>query len=100
MPTGKRPPLPRPQIYWYGAMLTGGLAFGLLGQRRPFGDDVFAHPLILFFMVAIAGLLVTRAVLARPVPDVVPERALLFGCFAGLAAFLAGNWIASHVLGG
>jgi hypothetical protein len=29
-----------------------------------------------------------------------PERPLLLGCFVGLAAFLAGNWIAAHVLGG
>jgi hypothetical protein len=92
--------LPRAQIYWYAAMVTGGLAFGLIGERRPLGDDIFAHPLILFFMIAIAGLLITRAVLARPVPEVVPERVLLLGCFAGLAAFLASNWIAAHILGG
>jgi hypothetical protein len=92
--------LPRAQICWFGAMVIGGFAFGLIGERRPLGDDIFAHPLILFFMTAMAGLLVTRAVLARPVPEVIPERPLLLGCFAGLAAFLAGNWIAAHVLGG
>jgi hypothetical protein len=32
------------------------------------------------------------------VPEIVPERALLFGCFAGLAGFLIGNWIAAHAL--
>jgi hypothetical protein len=81
-------------------MVIGGLAFGLIGERRPLGDDVFAHPLILFFMAAISGLLVVRATLSRPVPEVIPERPLLLGCFAGLAAFLAGNWIVAHVLGG
>jgi hypothetical protein len=95
----KPTPPPRAQIYWFGAMLTGGLAFGLIGERRPLGDDVFAHPLVLFFMLAIFGLLVVRAALSRPVPEVIPERPLLLGCFAGLAAFLAGNWIAAHVLG-
>ena len=86
------------EIYWYGAMVIGGLGFGLLGERRPLGNDIFAHPLILFFIVAIAGLLVLRAALARPVPEVIPERPLLLGCFAGLAAFLLGNWIAAHIL--
>jgi hypothetical protein len=100
MPPAKRPPLPRAQIYWFGAMVIGGFAFGLIGERRPLGDDIFAHPLILLFMTAIVGLLVMRAALARPVPEVIPERPLLLGCFAGLAAFLAGNWIAAHVLGG
>ena len=80
-------------------MLTGGLAFGLLGERRPLGNDILAHPVVLFFMMTVVGLLVLRVVLARPVPEVIPERTLLFGCFAGLAAFLAGNWIAAHVLG-
>jgi hypothetical protein len=99
-PASKRIALPAAQIYWFGAMLIGGFGFGLLGERRPLGDDIFAHPLILFFMTAIAGLLLMRAALARPVPEVIPERPLLLGCFAGLAAFLAGNWIAAHVLGG
>jgi hypothetical protein len=79
-------------------MIMGGLAFGLLGERRPLGQDVFAHPASLFFITAMAGLLVMRAVLARPVPEIIPERPLLLGCFAGLAAFLVGNWIAAHVI--
>ena len=95
-----RPPLHRAQSYWYGAMILGGLGFGLLGERRPLGGDIFGHPLILFFMVATFGLLVVRAVLARPVPEVIPERVLMLGCFAGLAAFLVGNWIAVHIIGG
>lgn len=100
MPVRQRRQMPRALVYWYGAMAIGGLGFGLLGERRPFGNDFFVHPLMLFFFVVMAGLLVTRAVLARPVPEVIPERPLLLGCFAGLAAFLAGNWIAAHALGG
>jgi hypothetical protein len=92
--------LPRVPLYWYGAMLIGGLAFGLLGERRPLGNDILAHPVVLFFMATVIGLLVLRGVLARPVPEIIPERTLLFGCFAGLAAFLAGNWIAAYALGG
>jgi hypothetical protein len=91
---------PRALSWWYGAMLIGGLGFGLLGERRPLGNDIFAHPAVLFSMTVATGLLILRAALARPVPEVIPERTLLFGCLAGLAAFLAGNWIAAHILAG
>ena len=79
-------------------MALGGLAFGLYADRRPLGDDVLAHPLVLFFVVVGAALLALRFMLARPVPEILPERTLLLGCFVGLGAFLAGNWLATHVL--
>ena len=77
-------------------MALGGVAFGLLGDRRPFGSA--AHPLVVFFVLAGAALLALRAVLARPVPELIPERALLLGCCVGAAAFLAGNWAAAHLV--
>jgi hypothetical protein len=86
--------------WWYALMAAGGLGFGLIGERRPFGRDMLAHPLVVYFALAAAGLLVLRAVLARPVPEVIPERTLLAGCLLGAAAFLAGNWISAHVIGG
>ena len=89
---------PRLQLWWYGLMAAGGLAFGLIGDRRPFGRDVLAHPLVVFFVVAAAALLVMRGALARPVPELIPERALLTGCLFGGAAYLLGNWIAVHLL--
>ena len=79
-------------------MAAGGLAFGFIGDRRPFGRDVLAHPLVVFFVVAAAALLVMRVALARPVPELIPERALLTGCLFGGAAYLLGNWIAVHLL--
>jgi hypothetical protein len=79
--------------WWYGLMAAGGLAFGLLGDRRPFGAAALAHPLVIFFAVAAAALLVLRVARARPVPELIPERALVIGCFVGGAAFLVGNWI-------
>jgi hypothetical protein len=79
-------------------MVLGGLAFGLFADRRPFGDDVLAHPLAVFFIAVAAGLLILRVAAQRPVPELIPDRMLLFGCFAGLAAFLVGNWVGSHVL--
>jgi hypothetical protein len=83
---------------WYGAAGLGGLVFGLLGERRPFGDDLLAHPLFVYVTALAIGLLGLRVVSRRPVPEILPERALIFGCFAGLALFLAGNFIAAHVL--
>jgi len=78
-------------------MLLGGLAFGINADRRPFGNDMLAHPLIIFFALVAAGLLVLRAALRRPVPEVLPERTLLAGCAIGIAAYLAGNWLASNI---
>ncbi len=75
----------------------GGLGFGLIGKHRPLGEDLFAHPLVLYFVLAGAALLVLRAALGRPVPEVIPERMLLLGCIAGVAAFLVGNALAVHV---
>jgi hypothetical protein len=89
---------PRLQLWWYGLMAVGGLAFGLIGDRRPFGRDMLAHPLVVFFVVAAAALLVLRLALARPVPELIPERALLIGCLFGGATYLIGNWIAVHLV--
>lgn len=79
-------------------MAFGGLAFGLNAERRPFGDEVFANPLVVFFVVVGCGLLLVRAVLRRPVPEVLPERILLRGCAIGVITFLAGNWMAVRLI--
>ncbi len=86
------------QRFWYGAAGLGGLAFGLIGERRPFGADMLAHPLLVYVFALAAGLVALRIVSQRPVPEIIPERALIFGCFAGLALFLAGNFIAAHLI--
>jgi hypothetical protein len=84
---------------WYGAMAASGLAFGLLGERRPFGEDVLAHPLVIYCLAAAAALLVLRFVSGRPVPEIIPEHALGRGGALGLAMFLVGNFIAAHLIG-
>jgi hypothetical protein len=85
--------------YWYGAVCIAGLGFGLLGERRPFGQNILAHPFIVYAFVMATGLLVIRVVRQRPVPELIPERALAVGCAAGVALFLAGNFIAAHLIG-
>jgi hypothetical protein len=88
----------RIQSWWYGLMLAGGIGFGLIGDQRPFGDDILFHPLVILFAVAAAGLLILRVVMARPAQELIPERTLLIGCILGAGAFLAGNWITIHLL--
>ena len=80
--------------------MAGGLGFGLLGERRPFGNEVLAHPLVAYFAAVAVGLLILRIVLARPVPEVISERELLAGLLSGAAAFLVGNFISIHMIPG
>ena len=87
-----------PVFSWYGLMALIGFGFGLLGDRRPFGDDILVHPLVLFALLVGLSLLALRVLLARPVPDVISDRALVAGCLLGLGAFLAGNFVSAHIL--
>ena len=93
----KRPPPGRVLIWWFAAMSAAGMLFGAFAEQRPFGDDVLAHPLVVLFIVVGIGLLGLRFALRRPVPEIIPDRLLVFGCIVGLAAFLIGNWLAVHL---
>jgi hypothetical protein len=84
--------------WWLGLMSVAGVLFGVFSQDRPFGNDILEHPLVVFFVVVGVGLLVLRVAWRRPVPDIIPDRLLVVGCFVGLAAFLIGNWLAVHLL--
>jgi len=44
------------------------------------------------------GLLILRVMLRRPVPEIIPERAIVVGFLMGIAAFLVGNWIGVHLI--
>jgi hypothetical protein len=88
---------PRARLWWFGVMGIAGFGFGLFADRRPFGD-VFAHPLSVFFILVGLSLLALRAILARPVPELIPDRALMLGCVLGLAMFLTGNFVTSRGL--
>jgi hypothetical protein len=85
--------------WWFGLMGLGGLAFGLVGDRRPLGNDILAHPFAVYFIVVGIALLALRFAAARPVPEIISERSLLAGCVVGAAAFLVGNWLAAHLIG-
>ena len=84
--------------WWYGLMAVGGLAFGLFANKRPLGAGLLLHPLILFFVTVAIALLILRFVLKRPVPEVISDRALVYGCCVGLGAFLIGNFIGVYAL--
>ena len=75
-----------------------GFGFGALADRRPFGENILVHPLVMFFILVGLGLIALRVLLARPVPEVIPDRALIAGCVLGLASFLAGNFLSAMVL--
>lgn len=79
-------------------MAVGGLGFGALANKRPFGDQLLFHPLVVFFLLASLALLALRVMLRRPVPEVISDRALMLGCIAGLVAFLAGNFLGVYGL--
>ena len=87
----------QPLIWWYGLMVFGGVGFGLLSDRRPFGEGILVHPLVMFFILVGLGLIAVRVLLARPVPSVISDRALIAGCIVGLVAFLAGNFLGVHI---
>ena len=93
-----RPDRVQASLWWYGTMAVGGLCFGALADRRPFGEEFLVHPLVIFFILVGLALIALRVVLARPVPEVISDRALIIGSFVGLAAFLAGNFVGVHLL--
>ena len=84
-------------LAWYGLMGFVGFGFGLFADRRPFGNDILLHPLMVFFILVGLSLLMLRVFLARPVPEVIPDRALMLGCALGLAMFLVGNFVVAQI---
>ncbi len=89
----------RVKAMWYGAVGTAGFGFGLIGERRPFGQDLLAHPFFVYFLIVAVALMILRLCARRPVPEIIPERALVAGCLVGLLMFLAGNFVAVHLIG-
>ena len=90
----------RAVLWWRVLMIAGGFVFGLLADRRPFGETFLGHPIVVFAGIAGLGLLILRIVLRRPVPEIIPERAIVVGFLLGIAAFLVGNWVGVHLIVG
>jgi peptidoglycan/LPS O-acetylase OafA/YrhL len=93
----RRPTSGRILTWWFGLMSVAGLGFGAYADKRPFGNDILEHPLVILFVMVGAALLALRFALRRPVPEIIPDRLLLAGCLIGLAAFLIGNWLAVNL---
>jgi hypothetical protein len=91
-------PTARAVTWWYGAIASAGFGFGLIGERRPFGADMLAHPLVVYCFAVVLALMVLRVAVRLPVPEIIPERALVAGCAVGLVAFLAGNFVATYLV--
>jgi len=91
------PSYPHALTWWYGFAAVGGVTFGWIGERRPFGQGFFGHPLLVFFIIVGLALLALRFALMRPVSEIISDRALVFGCLIGAASFLIGNWFAAHL---
>ena len=87
------------QKIWYALMVVGGFAFGLLGERQPFGQGILTHPVVIYFVVVAIGLLIARFTMTRPVSEVIPDRALMIGCLSGVAAFLIANFVIVRLFG-
>jgi hypothetical protein len=85
-------------LQWRLAMIAGGFIFGLFADRRPFGESFLAHPIVIYAAIAALGLLVLRFALRRPVPETIPERAIVVGFLLGIAAFLLGNFVGVHLI--
>jgi hypothetical protein len=78
--------------WWFGLIALGGVGFGVVAERRPFGQGVLAHPLVVF-AAAIAVVLVSlRLAHARPLTEIISERFLIAGGIIAVVCFLIGNW--------
>jgi len=73
-------------------MAIGGIGFGFVAEKRPFGDGAIAYPLVVFFACVAVVLLMLRALHGKPLTDIISERWLAVGCAIGVACFLIGNW--------
>ena len=93
----EQPGRPIVVVLWYGSMAIAGLGFGSIGDSRPFGNNLLFRPLLMFFIVAAVALVTLRVVAARPVPEIIPDRALGIGCVIGLTMFLVGNFFVTHL---
>jgi hypothetical protein len=89
------PPVPvSPHLLtlWFGIMAAGGLGFGAYADQRPFGTGVLAHPLVVLFAFAAAGLLTLRSLHTKPLLQLISAQSLAAGAVIGIGCFFIGKW--------
>lgn len=73
-----------------------GFGFGLIGDARPFGRDILAHPAIVMGVVIGLILIAARLLLKRPIPEVMSDMVMKFGFAVAIFTYLAGTFLASR----
>jgi hypothetical protein len=95
------PPVPvSPHLltWWFGLMAVGGLGFGAYADRRPFGNGMLAHPLVVFLAFVAAGLLTLRFLQTKPLLQLISAQLLTAGAVIGIACFFIGKWFGVSLL--
>jgi hypothetical protein len=95
------PPVPVSQhllTWWFGIVAVGGLGFGAYADQRPFGNGVLAHPLVVLFAFAAAGLLTLRFLHAKPLLQLISAPSLAAGAVIGIACFFIGKWFGVNLI--
>ena len=89
------PPLPvSPHLLtgWFGLMSVGGLASGLFADRPLFGRGLLAHPLVMLFAIAGAGLLILKFLHREPMRKLISPVSVIAGCVIAVACYFTGRW--------
>lgn len=82
------PPIPvSPHLLtgWFSLMSVGGLAFGLFADRPLFGKGILAHPLVMLFAMAGAGLLILKFLHGEPMQKLISPVSVVAGCIIAVA---------------
>jgi hypothetical protein len=93
-PDGPPPIAVSPHIltWWFAAMAIGGVGFGLVADKRPFGPGIVAYPLVVFFACVAAILLTLRFIYAKPLREVISIPSLVAGFVIAAVCFAIGDW--------
>jgi hypothetical protein len=89
------PPIPvSPHLLtgWFGVMSVGGLAFGLFADRPLFGKGILAHPLVMLFAMAGAGLLILKFLHGEPMRKLISPVSVIAGCIIAVVCYFIGRW--------
>jgi hypothetical protein len=77
--------------WWFSLMSVGGLALGLFGGDHPLGKGVLGHPLVIFFALVAAGLMMLGFLYGRLL-KVISATSLVVGFVIAIACYVIGVW--------